>query len=126
MPGGVKKKSWMRGNELRGGSGVVPHTQEDVMDEYRVAGTARKIGGSAQEAVGRVIGDAQTQAAGVANQVAGAAQDLYGQAREGAAQVANAVSFEVTVRNAIESQPYTAVVIALGLGWLLGRMHRPL
>jgi uncharacterized protein YjbJ (UPF0337 family) len=123
MPGGVKKKSWMRGNELRGGSGVVPHTQEDVMDEYRVAGTARKIGGSAQEAVGRVIGDAQ---------------DLYGQAREGAAQVANAVSegaasaranassFEVTVRNAIESQPYTAVVIALGLGWLLGRMHRPL
>jgi ElaB/YqjD/DUF883 family membrane-anchored ribosome-binding protein len=26
----------------------------------------------------------------------------------------------------IEQQPYTAVAIALGVGWLLGRMHRPL
>jgi hypothetical protein len=25
----------------------------------------------------------------------------------------------------IEQQPYTAVAIALGLGWLLGRSHRP-
>jgi len=30
------------------------------------------------------------------------------------------------VRNTIENQPYTAVAIAVGLGWLLGRMHRPL
>ena len=30
------------------------------------------------------------------------------------------------VRNTIQTEPYTAVVIALGLGWLLGRMHRPL
>ena len=29
------------------------------------------------------------------------------------------------VRNTIENQPYTAVIIALGLGWLLGRTHRP-
>jgi hypothetical protein len=29
------------------------------------------------------------------------------------------------LRDTIESQPYTAVVIAFGLGWLWGRMHRP-
>jgi hypothetical protein len=26
----------------------------------------------------------------------------------------------------IETQPYTAVLVALGIGWLLGRTHRPL
>jgi hypothetical protein len=30
------------------------------------------------------------------------------------------------VRNTIENQPYTAIAIALGLGLLLGRMHRRL
>ena len=34
-------------------------------------------------------------------------------------------SFERAFRNAVETQPYTAVAIALGLGWLFGRMHRP-
>lgn len=34
-------------------------------------------------------------------------------------------SIERALRNTIETQPYTAVVIALGLGWLFGRMHRP-
>ena len=67
--------------------------------------------------------------------IAGAAQDLYDQARDSASQVADAAttaarktagSFEKALRNTVETQPYTAVVIALGLGWLLGRMHRPL
>ena len=34
-------------------------------------------------------------------------------------------SFKRALRSTIETRPYTAVVIALGLGWLLGRMHRP-
>jgi uncharacterized protein YjbJ (UPF0337 family) len=108
------------------------------MDENRVAGTARKIGGSAQEGFGSAVGDAKTQAEGIVSQVKGAAEDLYGQTRESASQIANAVtesaagarqtvsSFERTLRNTIETQPYTAVFIALGLGWFLGRMHRPL
>jgi ElaB/YqjD/DUF883 family membrane-anchored ribosome-binding protein len=83
----------------------------------------------------RAFGDAKKQAAGVANEVTDAAQDLYGQAADSAAQVADATktaarktagSFEKALRNTIETQPYTAVVIALGLGWLFGRMHRPL
>jgi uncharacterized protein YjbJ (UPF0337 family) len=105
------------------------------MDENRIAGTARNIGGKAEEGFGRVVGDARTQAEGVANQVRGTAQDLYGQARDSASQLADdaavagrraASSVESTLRDAIESQPYTAVFVALGIGWLLGRMRRPL
>jgi len=108
------------------------------MDENRVAGTARNIGGKAQESVGRAFGDTKTEAEGVVNQVKGAAQNLYGQARDSASQIADAAtdtataarnsasSLERTLRNTIETQPYTAVVMALGVGWLLGRMHRPL
>jgi uncharacterized protein YjbJ (UPF0337 family) len=105
------------------------------MDENRVAGTARNLGGKAQEGLGRVVGDAKTQVEGIANQVKGTAQDLYGQARDGASQIADDTvaaarrtgsSFESTLRDTIETQPYTAVFFALGIGWLLGRMHRPL
>ncbi len=83
----------------------------------------------------RAFGDAKKQAAGVASEVTDAAQDLYGHAADSASQVADAASraarrtagsFEQALRNTIEDQPYTAVIIALGLGWLFGRMHRPL
>ena len=80
---------------------------------------------------GRVTGDTKTQAAGVAKQVSGAAQDMYGQARDVASDAAGtardtASSFEKMLRNTIETQPYTSAFVALGIGWLLGRMHRPL
>jgi len=83
----------------------------------------------------RAVGDAKKHAANAASQVSGAAQDLYDQARNSANQVADAAtdaaretagSFERALRNTIENQPYTAVAIALGLGWLFGRMHRPI
>jgi ElaB/YqjD/DUF883 family membrane-anchored ribosome-binding protein len=38
----------------------------------------------------------------------------------------SASSFETAAREVIENQPYTAVAIALAVGWLLGRLHRPL
>jgi ElaB/YqjD/DUF883 family membrane-anchored ribosome-binding protein len=81
------------------------------------------------------FGDAKKQASNVAGEASDAAQDLYGQARDRAADLADttndaarqaAGSFERALRNTIETQPYTAVAIALGLGWLFGRMHRPL
>jgi uncharacterized protein YjbJ (UPF0337 family) len=101
------------------------------MDENRVSGTARNVGGKVQEGVGRVTGDTRTQAEGLANQVTGTAQDLYGRARDSAGEATDtavnmAGSFEKMLRNTIENQPYTAAAVALGLGWLLGRMHRPL
>jgi uncharacterized protein YjbJ (UPF0337 family) len=101
------------------------------MDENRITGTARNLGGKVEEGVGRVTGDAKTQVRGMADQAAGAAQDLYGQARDTAADATvaardSAASLEKWLRRTIETQPYTAAIVAMGLGWLLGRMHRPL
>jgi uncharacterized protein YjbJ (UPF0337 family) len=100
------------------------------MDENRVAGTAKNLGGKVEEGFGRVTGDAKTQAKGLYNQAEGAAQDLYGQAVDTAGEAAEtvkraAVSIEDTLRNTIENKPYTSVAIALGIGWLIGRAHRP-
>ena len=83
----------------------------------------------------RALDDAKKQASGVADAFGDAASDVYGQARDSAADVADTAtkaakqtvnSFEQAIRNTIENQPYTAAAIALGIGWLLGRMHRPL
>ena len=59
------------------------------MDENRVEGTARNLGGKVQEGFGRVTGNVRTQAEGLANQAAGAAQDLYGQAADTARETAS-------------------------------------
>jgi uncharacterized protein YjbJ (UPF0337 family) len=101
------------------------------MDENRVSGTARNIGGKVEEGLGRVTGDTETQTEGIAKKVSGTAQGIYGQARDVASDVAGAArgtasSFEKLLRNTIETQPYTSAFVALGIGWLLGRMHRPL
>ena len=44
------------------------------MNEDRVAGTTKNLGGKVQEGFGRVTGDAKSQADGLINQAAGAAQ----------------------------------------------------
>lgn len=69
------------------------------MDEDRALGTVRKAGGEFEESAARAL------EGGMNNQLA---------------------SFEVRLRTMIEEQPYTAIAIALALGWLLGRTHRPL
>ena len=94
------------------------------MDENRVEGNIRNAGGKFQEGVGRATGDTKSKVEGAVNQAAGTAQELYGQAADLVRQ--NAPPLEAWLRNTIETQPYTTVIAALGIGWLLGRMHRPL
>jgi hypothetical protein len=53
-----------------------------------------------------------------------AAQDLYGQTADMARQ--SATTIDAWLRETIETQPYTTAIVALGIGWLLGRLHRPL
>ena len=112
------------------------------MDAKRVESTARNIGGKAEEAFGSAVGDAKTQAQGVADQIKGTAQDLYGQARDSASRFADdatvagrgaavasrqaAVSFEGTLRDTIVDHPYAVVLVAAGIGWLLGRARQPM
>jgi uncharacterized protein YjbJ (UPF0337 family) len=94
------------------------------MDDNRIEGTARNFGGKVQEGFGRIAGDAKTQAEGVLNQASGAAQDLYGQGADKARQTVK--TLDSLLRETIETQPYTTALVALGVGWLLGRLHRPL
>jgi uncharacterized protein YjbJ (UPF0337 family) len=94
------------------------------MDENRLEGSARNFGGKIQEGVGRATGDTKSKVEGAMNEAAGSAQDLYGQAADAVRQ--NARPVEEWLRDKIETQPYTTVIAALGIGWLLGRMHRPL
>jgi uncharacterized protein YjbJ (UPF0337 family) len=99
------------------------------MNEDRVIGTAKNLGGKVQEGLGHVTGDTKSQVEGVINQAAGAAQDLYGQAKETALDAAQAVRHgaidaEDYVRHAIEKRPYTTAFVALCVGWLIGRMGR--
>jgi len=93
------------------------------MDENRVSGTARNIGGKIEEGVGSITGDAQTRLNGTMDQAVGVEQDLYGQTADAARDTA--ASLDDWFRRTIETQPYATALIALGVGWLLGRTHRP-
>src|SRR3974390_3079742 len=89
---------------------------------------------SASSDFNQAFGEAKKQASNLAGEASNAAQDVYERARDTAADLADSAndaarqtagSFERALRTTIETQPYTAVAIALGLGWLLGRTHRP-
>jgi uncharacterized protein YjbJ (UPF0337 family) len=100
------------------------------MNDDRVVGTTKNLGGKAQEAFGDVTGDMKSQVEGVINQAAGTAQVLYGQAKETATDAAQAIRHgamdaEDYIRHTIERRPYTTAVLALCIGWLIGRMGRP-
>jgi uncharacterized protein YjbJ (UPF0337 family) len=52
------------------------------MDKDSVAGSAKQVKGSVMEAIGKVTGDAKTQAEGAAEKNAGKAQDAVGGAKD--------------------------------------------
>jgi uncharacterized protein YjbJ (UPF0337 family) len=74
------------------------------MDD-RLEGTAREFGGRVQETVGNMTGDSKTQTEGLYNQAAGQAQQAAGQ-----------------VSDLIKSQPIVATLLAVGFGYILGRL----
>ena len=75
------------------------------MSEF--GGAARNAAGRTQEAVGEAAGDARTRAEGLYNQAAGEAQQQI-----------------VRLGDVIKEQPIISVLIALGIGYLLGRLTR--
>lgn len=94
------------------------------MDENRFEGNVRNVGGRVQEGIGRATGDTKSKVEGVVNQAAGTAQNLYGQSADVARQTAS--TFDAWLRKQTETQPYTMAFAAIGIGWLLGRMRRPM
>jgi uncharacterized protein YjbJ (UPF0337 family) len=100
------------------------------MDENRIGGAAKNIEGKVQEGLGRVAGDTDATIQGKVKQAVGEAQDMYGQVKDSAGDAVDAIkdasaSVEDSISTYIENNPYTSVAIALGLGWLIGRSHRP-
>jgi uncharacterized protein YjbJ (UPF0337 family) len=93
------------------------------MDENRIVGITRSVAGKLDERV-RAKADLRTQAQGQFDQAAGFAQDMYNQPADIAPQ--NAVTLDKWLRITIETQPYLAATVALGIGWFLGRLHKPL
>jgi uncharacterized protein YjbJ (UPF0337 family) len=102
-----------------------------LMNEDRLGGTAKSVGGQVEEGFGRATGDVKTQLQGKAKQMEGALQEAYGQAKETAADAAEAIREAGSeagdfLRTTIEQRPYTTAAIALGIGFLIGRFsHRP-
>jgi uncharacterized protein YjbJ (UPF0337 family) len=72
------------------------------MSEFQ--GAAREMGGRVQQKVGEFAGDAKTQAEGLYHQAAG-------QAEQQAARLGDV----------IRDQPITSALVAIGIGYLLGR-----
>lgn len=99
------------------------------MNEDRVIGNAKNVGGQVEEGFGRATGDVKTQLQGKARQMEGTLQDVYGQAKETAANAADAIREGASeaddfLRAAIEERPYTAAAVALAIGYLIGRFGR--
>ncbi len=67
-------------------------------------GTAREMGGRVQEKVGEYTGSARTQAQGLYNQAAGQAEQQISR-----------------LSDVIRDQPITSALVAIGIGYLLGR-----
>src|SRR5690349_14689127 len=93
-----------------------------AMDENRFTGSTRSPGGKTEEETSRLAGEAKSH--GTPDPAAERSQDIYDHTADTARQTA--AGFEKWLRSTIETQPYTAALAALGIGWLLGRMHRPL
>ena len=75
------------------------------MSEF--GGAARNAAGRVKEAAGDAAGDAKTRAEGLYSQAAGEAQQQI-----------------VRLGDVIKEQPTVSVLIALGIGYLLGRLTR--
>ena len=80
------------------------------MTDDRISGSAKNIGGQVEEGFGRVTGDEKTQLQGKAKQAEGTLQDVYGQAKETAADAAEAIRERASeagdfLRTTIEERP---------------------
>jgi uncharacterized protein YjbJ (UPF0337 family) len=73
------------------------------MDDH-IEGKAQTFTGRVQETVGNAIGDRDTEARGAYNQAAG-------QAKQAAADITDT----------IKAQPILSALVALGIGYLIGR-----
>jgi hypothetical protein len=96
----------------------------DMLTLNQTAGTGTLSLGPSVGGVQQVIYTAPaTIAASTVDAVTYTVTDEYNDVAMGSNSVQ--LSFETSLRNVIETQLYTAMFMALGLGWLVGRFYRP-
>jgi uncharacterized protein YjbJ (UPF0337 family) len=81
------------------------------MDSNRIEGAAQNMAGRVQDAAGGLIGDTGMQAAGKVRAASGQMQNAAGGALD-------------SVREFASEQPLTAILVAAGIGFLLGALAR--
>lgn len=89
------------------------------MIEHRNSGA---LGGKSAEGLGSATASGGEVRKGV--------QDLHGHAAGASQKALDKVqktpdSLDDAIRRYIETKPYTTALIALGVGWLMGRSHHP-
>ena len=89
-----------------------------MVDENRIEGTARNVGGRIKDAIGGLTGDAGTQAQGKAEQAAGTAQDTFGAAMD------TADDWRERLTTFTKERPITALLSAVSVGYVLHLMTR--
>ena len=106
------------------------------MDKDRIVGSAKDIAGKVEGAVGDATDDAKTQASGRAREATGTVQNLYGQAKDAVRNVGDAATsyakdayenarsttqeWKNNVQGYVQREPVKALLIAAGVGALLG------
>jgi len=88
------------------------------MNSDRIEGTLDKTVGKIQDTAGKVLGDDDMRAEGIARQVSGTAKDIYGQACDQVKDVACEVAHKV------EQNPLGALLVAGLVGYALGLLSR--
>jgi ElaB/YqjD/DUF883 family membrane-anchored ribosome-binding protein len=121
------------------------------VDQNREAGGGKSGGGKGPENNGRTTADTKGQNGGVLDQTTDTAVEAYTQAKDaamdaatamqkgaqnavstmqkGASEAAGVVQERVKeaddyMRRMIEERPYTVALMALGIGWVVGRIGR--
>ncbi len=90
-----------------------------MLDENRIEGAGKSMGGKVQDAVGGLTGDTGLQARGKANQAAGSAQNALGSVMDAASEWSGSVA-EIT-----KDKPLTALLVAASVGYMLHMLtHR--
>ena len=84
-----------------------------MVDENRIEGTARQMGGKVEEAGGGLMGDTGTKAQGGADQMVGAAQEAFGSAKEAVGD------WSKTIVDFTKDKPIAALLIAASAGFVM-------
>lgn len=84
-----------------------------MVDENRIEGSVKNLGGKLQDVVGGVTGDAEIQARGKANQAAGSAQNAFGSVMDTASEWSGSIA------GMTKDKPLTALLVAVSVGYML-------